>query len=343
MSQQMVEGEQRSRVIEMSNNPFADRWHHHEGRFRSPPGSPWQDRRHSAQMLAVLAQLAVAGNRPFDYPPEHCLPRQQALDLLTSTDSAPAITWLGQACFYIRFDGLTVLTDPFLSHRASPMSFSGPRRLVPSPIRLSDLAPDIIIISHNHYDHLDIATLKTLKNKARVTIITTLKTGALLRKLGYKRVVEMDWYHEYQQEGATYQCLPAYHFSGRNLIDEDRALWGSFSIAYKGKKLYFAGDTGYGSEFSRIGELTGPYDLALVPIGAYGPRAVFGAVHADPEEAVKIGEDIGARHLVGMHWGTVRLTTEPMMEPARRFMEVTASLSKSLMGIGESRLLSSFS
>lgn len=327
------------KVTEMAGNPFEDNWHHHNGRFRSPPGSPWVDRRHSVQMLPVLAHLAVAGNRSFEYPPAHCLSREVALRTLESMTHEPSISWLGQACFYIRFKGLTILTDPFLSHRASPLRFSGPKRLVASPLRISDLAPDVIIISHNHYDHLDTETLSAIADEANVTVITTLKTGRLLRKLGFKRVVEMDWYHEVQERGAQYQCLPAYHFSGRSLVDENRSLWGSFSIEYHGTKIFFAGDTGYGTEFSRIGRLTGPYDIALVPIGAYAPRPVFAAVHADPEEAIKIGEDIGAKHLIGMHWGTVRLTTEPMMEPAELFMATQSNAEKSIMAIGETRSL----
>lgn len=324
---------------EIQGNPFADLWHHQNGRFRSPPGSPWVDRRHSAQMLPVLAQLAVAGNKPFKFPAEHCLPRGEALKMLDSMQEESSISWLGQACFYIRFKGLSILTDPFLTERASPLRFSGPRRLVPIPIRISDLSPDVIIISHNHYDHLDTQALGDIVDKTNITVLTTLKTGRLLRKLGFTRVIEMDWYHEIKEGGAKYQCLPAYHFSGRNLLDENRALWGSFSIEYDGVKIFFAGDTGYGPEFSRIGGLTGPYDIALVPIGAYGPKPVFAAVHADPEEAIKIGEDVGATHLIGMHWGTVRLTSEPMMEPAERFLRGQSNVKKSIMAIGETRKL----
>lgn len=328
-----------ARITEVSGNPFADLWHHQNGRFRSPPGCPWVDRRHSAQMLPVLAQLAISGNKPFQFPSGHYLSRQSSLQMLDSTTDEPSISWLGQACFYIRFKGLRVLTDPFLSERASPLRFGGPRRLVPAPIGIKDLAPDVIVISHNHYDHLDTNALSYIVDKANITVITTLKTGRLLRKLGFKRVIEMDWYQQLVDGGSQYQCLPAYHFSGRNLMDENRALWGSFSIEHNGVKVFFAGDTGYGAEFLRIGRLTGPYDIALVPIGAYSPRSVFAAVHADPEEAIKIGEDIGARHLIGMHWGTVRLTTESMVEPAERFLAAQSRVGKSIMAIGETRPL----
>ena len=328
-----------SGITEILGNPFADLWHHHNGRFRSPPGSPWIDRRHSVQMLPILAQLAVAGNKSFQFSDQHCLPRNLSLQMLGSMANEPSISWLGQACFYIRFKGLTVLTDPFLSERASPLRFSGPRRLVPSPLKITDLSPDVIIISHNHYDHLDTQALGNIVDKTNITVITTLKTGSLLRKLGFNRVIEMDWYQALNEGEARYQCLPAYHFSGRGLLDENRALWGSFSIEYDGVKIFFSGDTGYGTEFSRIGRLTGPYDIALVPIGAYAPRAVFAAVHADPEEAIKIGEDVGAKHLIGMHWGTVRLTSEEMDEPAERFLAARSSATKSIMAIGETRAL----
>ncbi|MFD2231635.1 MBL fold metallo-hydrolase [Alkalimarinus sediminis] len=326
-------------VKDLLDNPFADRWHHHNGRFRSPPGSPWIDRRHSKQMLSVLGRLAVAGNQPFQFSAEHCLSRDVSLRMLGAIADEPSISWLGQACFYIQFKGVKVLTDPFLSERASPLRYSGPKRLVPTPLQLQDLSPDVMVISHNHYDHLDTRALGNMVNKANVTVITTLKTGKLLRKLGFSRVIEMDWYQEFKERDAIYQCLPAYHFSGRSLLDENRALWGSFSIECGGVKVFFAGDTGYGTEFSRIGRLTGPYDVALVPIGAYAPRDVFAAVHASPEEAVKIGEDIAAKHLIGMHWGTIRLTTEAMGEPAERFIAAQSKVTKSIMAIGETRKL----
>jgi L-ascorbate metabolism protein UlaG (beta-lactamase superfamily) len=329
-------------ISDLENNPFKDRWHHLDsGQFRSPPGGAHYDGRKSSEMQSVIKELLLKGNRPFAYPHHHCVSRVNALAQLGGVnESKPLITWLGQACFYIQFSDLAIITDPFLSSRASPVSFGGPKRLVPAPITLKDLPRlDLIILSHNHYDHLDMKALKEVQHPKRVTIVTSLGCGKWFRKLGFEKIVEMDWYQQTMIEDACFQCLPAYHFSGRSLWDTNKTLWSGFAIKHNDKSVYFAGDTGYGEEFSRMGQLTGPYDVALVPIGAYGPPSVFGPVHTSPEEAVKIGEDIGADKLIGMHWGTIRLTTEPMWEPAERFMAAPTEKEKVLMSIGETNAL----
>lgn len=317
---------------------FDQRPHHRKGRFVSP-ASPHKDGRHSARMSKVLLQLLYQGNREVSYSESDVLPRSRALQGLSKhrQEDALTISWLGQSTFYFHLGGRGILTDPFLGSRASPMRRMGPKRLVPSPLAVTDLSVDYLVVSHNHYDHLCEDTLRAIVNKAEVRVVTTLGLKPLFRRLGFSDIVELDWYQQLEIEGLKFTALPAYHFSGRSLWDTDQTLWASFAIEGPEGRVFFAGDTGYGPEFRRIGELTGPYDLALVPIGAYGPPSVFAAVHATPEEAVKIGEDLQAKHLVGMHWGTIRLTTEPFWEPRARFLDTASDTRRHVLGIGETR------
>ncbi len=199
---------------------------------------------------------------------------------------------------------------------------------------------DVIVISHNHYDHLDVPTLKRIEDKT-ILIVTTLGTGTVIRKLGFTHVVELDWFQQVEHLGVKFTALPCYHFSGRAANDNNRALWASFAIETPDMKVYFAGDTGYGKVFSKIGEMMGPFDIGLVPIGAYGPRSIMAKVHADPEEAVQIGLDVRANFLAAMHWGTIRLTNKPMMEPKPRFKAALAGqVPGKVFSIGETVLLS---
>jgi len=340
---------------------FRHKPHHRGGRFHSPP-SPHRDGRGTPRMAAVLWQLLREGNAPVAHDPSHVWSRQQALQGLAlheadgeatsqaAIQSRPAgaaetahriaLTWLGQSCFHFRAGPLGVVTDPFLGQRASPLRFSGPRRLIPSPLTLDDLSFDVIVMSHNHYDHFCRDTLAAVRHKSSRIVVTTLGMAPAFHALGYREVYELDWYQQVEIDGVRFAALPAYHSSGRTLWDTDRTLWASFAVHAPERSVFFAGDTGYGPEFARIGALTGPYDVALVPIGAYGPRDVFASVHADPEEAVRMGRDVGAGRLVGMHWGTVRLTTEPFWEPRQRFLENPyAAPPRSVLAIGETRLL----
>ncbi len=325
---------------------FKSKPHHCGGRFRSPP-SPHPDGRHSLEMVQVLWHLLRRGNTPLADVSEHLWSREQALQGLCHhessaytkgvADSAIPLTWLGQSCFYLRVGGLGIVTDPFLGRRASPMGYSGPKRLVTSPLTLDDLDIDVILMSHNHYDHFCAETLSRVQNKESITVITTLGLRSLFESLGYRRVLELDWYEQVKMGEVSFYGLPAYHFSGRSLWDADSTLWASFGIDAPEGRLFFAGDTGYGPAFSEMGALTGPYDIALVPIGAYAPRSVFAAVHANPEEAVAMGEDLGAARLVGMHWGTVRLTTEPFWEPRDKFLRCQGGPEREVLAIGETR------
>ncbi len=331
-----------------AKHSFKGKPHHRRGYYVSPP-SPHTDGRHSKEMAKVLWELMRYGNAPVEDVGYHRWPGDQALAGLQQHDAGDdgsreitsdkllALTWLGQSCFYFRLGGLGIITDPFLGNRASPIRFSGPKRLVVSPLNLHHLEVDIIVMSHNHYDHFCAETLASVTNKSRVTVITTLGLTPLFRKLGYQQIVELDWYEQVNVNELTFTGMPAYHFSGRSLWDTDKTLWASFGISGPEAKVFFAGDTGYGPAFQEMGELTGPYDLALVPIGAYAPRTVFASVHASPEEAIAMGRDLRASQLVGMHWGTVRLTTEPFWEPKDKFLNHPEGPERTVMAIGETR------
>lgn len=325
-------------------HPFADKPHHGPRGFLNPP-SPHQDGRASSGMGKVLWQLAREGNRSVAFRPEDAWSREQALAGVKVHEgglSGIPLTWLGQSCFYFRSGPLRVVTDPFLGARASPFRFSGPRRLAPRPLTMADLDFDVIVMSHNHYDHFCKDTLASVKDKHNRLVVTTVGLAAAFRALGYRHVYELDWYQQLICQGVSFTALPAYHFSGRSLWDTNRTLWASFAIQGPDSRFFFAGDTGYGPEFARMGQLMGGFDIGLVPIGAYGPREIFSAVHADPMEAVKMGRDVNARHLVGMHWGTLRLTTEPFWEPREDFLRHLDEMqvSGSVLGIGETRVIS---
>jgi L-ascorbate metabolism protein UlaG (beta-lactamase superfamily) len=289
------------------------------GLFRNPPGSPKRDV-DMRTMLRFLARMARAGRVPVVAPKDHVLPEQAALAALRALNGADSLTWLGHAAFLIRLAGKNILTDPYLTDYAGPSRF-GPKRYVASGIQARNLPPiDLLLISHNHYDHLDEAALRLLPHKERIQIVAPLRLGEFFRRRGFTKTLELDWEQHAQFDGVTVTALPAVHWSRRNTRDTNRSLWAGFAIRSGSHKLFFGGDSAYGQVFKRIGEKHGPFDTALIGIGGYAPRNIMHASHATPEEAVQIGRDIGAKRLTGMHWGTVTLTEEPPFEPPVRFL-----------------------
>lgn len=233
-----------------------------------------------------------------------------------------AVTWIGHATALVQVDGVNVLTDPMWSMRASPVRFAGPKRLVPPAVKLEELPPiDIILISHNHYDHLDRRTVKRLARRyPKAEWLMPLGLATLLMKWGAKRVRELDWWAELTTQGARFACTPAQHFSKRRPFDGGRTLWCGWAIHSERHRVFFAGDTGYHPAFGEIASRYGPFDLSLLPIGAYDPRWFMQPVHMNPEEAVAAYRDLGGRGAaLPIHWGTFRLTDEAMTEPPERF------------------------
>ncbi|WEK42130.1 MAG: MBL fold metallo-hydrolase [Candidatus Sphingomonas colombiensis] len=233
------------------------------------------------------------------------------------------VTMIGHATLLIQIAGLNLLTDPVWSDRASPLAFAGPRRVVTPGVRIEDLPPiHAILLSHNHYDHLDIATLRALHERHAPLIVTPLGNDAIVRRhVPSARTEAGDWGDQFEiAPGAHVHIVPANHWSSRGIRDRRMALWGGFMVQAGGRLVYFAGDTGYGTGniFRAMRKRFGPVDLALIPIGAYDPRWFMAAQHADPEDAIQIMRDLDARAAVGIHWGTFKLTDEPRDDPALR-------------------------
>jgi N-acyl-phosphatidylethanolamine-hydrolysing phospholipase D len=235
--------------------------------------------------------------------------------------SVPTLTWVGHATLLVQMGGASFLTDPTWSRTASPVRWPGPRRFVPPGIDLDDLPPiDFVVVSHNHYDHLDAGTLRRLARRDPETrFLVPLGNGELLRKNGIENVDELDWGEGRRVGGVTVHCLPAQHWSRRGLRDERRALWSSWAMIAPERRFYFAGDSGYFEGYTAIGEALGPFDVAAVPIGAYEPQAMMREAHLDPEQAVQAARDLRAQRAMGMHFGTFDLSDEPLDEPPKRF------------------------
>lgn len=322
----------------MARNPFYDpaRSHHRPGGFCNPPGNPlWH--RPSASLAAAWAgfarDLIRLRHQPSPFGPEHTLRLADTLAGIASGQALRQATWLGHASFLLRLGNCHILTDPFLSDYASPAV----KRMVPPALTGNQVpALDILLLSHNHYDHLDRATLKILARRFPDTqVFVPLGLRRLLQSCGFTRVRELDWYDRAEVSGISVTAVPAIHMARRGLTDMNRTLWCGFALGHQQWQGYFAGDTAYGPVFKEIGERLGPFDLALVPIGAYQPRRLMHCVHTTPEEALQIARQIGARHTIAMHWGSIRLTTEPMDEPPERFLADPTPLSRQVMAVGE--------
>jgi L-ascorbate metabolism protein UlaG (beta-lactamase superfamily) len=238
-------------------------------------------------------------------------------------------TVVGHASVLIQAGGLNVLTDPVWSDRASPVPFAGPRRVWAPGIAFESLPPiDVLLLSHNHYDHLDMATLRRLHIRHSPLMVTSLGNDAILRRaIPGVRVVAGDWWDRVPVgQGGEVMIVPAYHWSARTGRDRRMALWSGFMLSTGAGHVYFSGDTGYGNGriFREIRQRIGRPDLALIPIGAYAPRWFMCAQHTDPNEAVQIMEDLEAVRAVGIHWGVFRLTDEHREEPPELLLEALA-------------------
>ncbi|HUQ83190.1 MAG TPA: MBL fold metallo-hydrolase [Gemmatimonadaceae bacterium] len=236
-------------------------------------------------------------------------------------------TWIGHSTVLMQIGELNVLTDPVFSQYAFPVQSLGPRRIMDPALAIDALPPlDIVLLSHTHYDHLDKPAVRRIaKAHPRATWIVPLGVGACIRGFGVREIVELDWWQEAVVGAFRVTVTPARHFSARRLGDRNKTLWCGFAFESGGRRGYFAADTAYHPQFTEIGARCGPFDFVMIPIGAYEPRWFMHVVHVDPDEAVQIYEDLVAPHhgkplplMLGIHWGTFRLTDEPMDEPPRR-------------------------
>ena len=239
----------------------------------------------------------------------------------------PTVTWIGHASTLVQLGGISILTDPIFSERASPVSFAGPKRHVAPGLALADLPHiDAVLISHNHYDHLDAPSVRALAAQAGgpPLFIVPLGNKAWFADFGIANAVELDWWQSARVATVEIVFTPSQHWSGRSLTDRMETLWGGYAVFAPAFQLYFAGDTAYSKDFADIhahfdarhGAGRG-FDVALIPIGAYEPRWFMSPQHVDPVEAVKIHRDVGAAQSIGIHWGTFELTDESLDEPPR--------------------------
>ncbi|KAM5173071.1 N-acyl-phosphatidylethanolamine-hydrolyzing phospholipase D [Mantella aurantiaca] len=243
------------------------------------------------------------------------------------TENGIRITWLGHASVMVEMDDLTFLTDPVFSQRASPISISGPKRFRGPPCTIKQLPKiDAVVISHTHYDHLDYNTVLGLNERFGTELRWFVPLGLLnwMQSCGCENVIELDWWEQNCVPGhdeVTFVFTPCQHWCKRTPFDDNKVLWGSWSVLGPSNRFFFAGDTGYCAAFEQIGKRFGPFDVAAIPIGAYEPRWFMKAQHVDPEEAVRIHADVRSKKSVAIHWGTFALANEYYLDPPVKLRE----------------------
>jgi len=314
-------------VINLSYNGFAENMkdtpYHHlaDGTFRNPQGSPERDPNIKWSMSKWNKEKKKI---KINIPSDHVVDKKEVLKNLEKYKDDDYVAWIGHATFLIKLGNTTIITDPLFSKNAGPLIF-GPKRYVDPAINLKEIPEvNLFLLTHNHYDHLDYRTIKKFPYK-KAKVLTPLKLGKYFTRNGFSEVQEMDWYDQTKVNDLKITLMPAVHWSKRTLSDTNRTLWGSFLIEYKNKKIFFACDTGYGNIYKDLGNKYGPIDLTFVNIGAYDFRPMFekSIYHANPEEALNIGQDLKSKKVVGMHWGTVILSLEDPFEPPVRFKNAT--------------------
>lgn len=280
--------------------------------FNPEPGHPNPVHRRGSLLRLIRARMsrdpaawatwpARIQNKPYPRP----LPAQ------------PSVTWIGHSSFLLCLEGLTVLTDPVFSERCSPIRFAGPKRVRAPGLALDELPQiDLILLSHNHYDHMDIASLRRIRKRFPAAhIVTSHGNAAYLQFQRLPGATELDWWETTTVHNAHITATPARHFAARTLWDRNKTLWAGFMLNHHGRKIYYAGDSGYTKFFGEIHHRLGAPDLALLPIGAYAPREMMASVHINPAEAVQAFQDLHASRAIGMHFGTFQLTAEPIGAP----------------------------
>jgi len=304
--------------IAMENKPY-----HHlpDGTFRNPEGSPKRDNNFKWSFRVFNEKKK---NLDMTVPQEHVVEKTKVLSDLERFKDDDYIGWIGHATFLIKLGNTTIITDPVFSKNAGPLIF-GPKRFTEPALNLNEIPKtDLFLLTHNHYDHQDMSTIRRYPYKDS-KVLVPLKLGKYFTRYRFKDVNEMDWYEEIKvNNDLKVTFLPAVHWSKRSLTDTNKTLWGNFLIEYKDKKIFFACDTGIGNIYKELGNKFGPIDLTLINIGAYNfypmmPYKDKSAYHTNPEEALSVAQDLKSKKVIGMHWGTVVLSLEPIMEPPVRF------------------------
>ena len=302
-------------LFAMEKRPY-----HHlpDGTFRNPEGSPVR-----SNDIKFSYRTFIKEKKKIDttVPKDHVIEKKVVKENLEKFKDDDYIAWIGHATFLIKLGETTIITDPVFSKNAGPLIF-GPKRYVEPAIQLKEIPKtDVFLLTHNHYDHQDMSTIRKFPYKD-AKVLLPLKLGKYFKR--YKDVNEMDWYDEIQvNNDLKITLLPAVHWSKRSLTDTNKTLWGNFLIEYKNKKIFFACDTGYGNIYKDLGEKYGQIDLTMINIGAYDFRPMFekSTYHTTPEEALNIAKDLKSKKVLGTHWGTFVLSLEPIMEPRSRFKD----------------------
>ena len=249
---------------------------------------------------------------------------------LKSNNSEKTITWVGHSTFLIQIGGVNILTDPHFSKRASPLSFMGPSRTTPPGLNIDDLPfIDLVLISHNHYDHLDAQTIKLLLKKQNINqpnFFVPLRLKETISKLGASNVIEHEWWQMSKYKNLEIHSVPVQHWSKRTFNDTNKTLWCGWVVMKNNFKYFFVGDTGYSKDFQDIQKKFGKFDLSTIPIGAYAPRWFMKDSHCNVEEAIQIHRDVNSKQSIAMHWGTFQLTDEPMDEPIKLLKQLSKKL-----------------
>ena len=305
----------------LSINVMAEKPYHHlaDGTFRNPEGSPKRD---SNIKWSYKIFNEERKKIKINFPKEHVVPRSKVLKDLNENLNNDYIAWIGHATFLIKLGNNTIITDPLFSKNTGPLIF-GPKRYVDPAIKLQEIPKtDILLLTHNHYDHLDVSAVRNFPHKG-AKVITPLGLSKYFNR--FKDVNELDWYQKIKiNDELQITLLPAVHWSKRSLFDTNKTLWGNYLIEYKDKKILFACDTGIGDIYKDLGNKYGPIDITFINIGAYNffpimPKKDKSVYHTNPEEALSLAKDLKSRKVIGMHWGTVILSLEPIMEPPERF------------------------
>ena len=299
--------------------------YHHlaDGSFRNPKGSPERDSNFKWSFKIFNKEKKKLD---MSVPKGYVVEKEKVLLDLEKFKDDDFIGWIGHATFLIKLGETTIITDPVFSKNAGPLFF-GPKRFTKPALKLKEIPKtDLFLLTHNHYDHQDMTTIRRFPFKD-VKVMLPLKLGKYFTKNGFSDVNEMDWYDEIQvNENLKVSLLPAVHWSKRSLSDTNKTLWGNFLIEYKGKKIFFACDTGVGNIYKELGNKFGPIDLTLINIGAYNfypitPYKDKSSYHTNPEEGLSVAKDLRSKKVIGMHWGTFVLSLEPIMEPPKRFKD----------------------
>ena len=300
-------------------NSMEKKPYHHlpDGTFRNPEGSP---ERTGNVNWSYKVFNKEKKKLDMTVPKEHVIDKERVLSDLEKYKNDDYIAWIGHATFLIKLGDNVIITDPVFSNNAGPLFF-GPKRYTKPALKLSEIPKtDLFLLTHNHYDHQDMDTIRKYPYK-NSKVLTPLKLGKYFTGNRFKDVVEMDWYDESKFNDLKITLLPAVHWSKRTFWDTNKTLWGNFLIEHNGRKIFFACDTGYGDIYKDLGKKYGPIDLTMINIGAYDFRPMFNKsiYHTTPEEALNIAQDLKSKKVLGMHWGTFVLSLEPIMDPPKRF------------------------